>query len=91
MRPIAESTDDAPLHELASDDDPVEAAAYSFEHARVQRALAQIPAEQRLVIELAYFEGLTHQEIAARCGEPLGTVKTRVRLGMQKLKELLKD
>ena len=90
-RPVAESTEATPLLELASDDDPAEAAAYSFERARVRRALAQIPAEQRVVIELAFFDGLTHQEIAARCHEPLGTVKTRVRLGMQKLRELLKD
>ncbi len=91
VRPVTASTDDAPLTELAGDDDPAEAAAYSFERARVRDALAQIPTEQRVVIELAYFEGLTHQEIAARCREPLGTVKTRVRLGMQKLKELLKE
>jgi len=91
VRPVAESTDDTPLLELAGDDDPAEAAAYSFEQARVRRALAQIPVEQRTVIELAFFEGLTHQEIANRCREPLGTVKTRVRLGMQKLKDLLKE
>ncbi len=91
VRPVAESTDDSPLSELASDEDPVEAAEYALERARVRRALAQIPVEQRTVIELAFFDGLTHQEIANRCGDPLGTVKTRVRLGMQKLKELLKE
>ena len=52
---------------------------------RVQGALAELPAEQREAIELAYFEGLTHSEIAARTGQPLGTTKTRVRLAMQKL------
>lgn len=91
VRPIGEPLADGPATELASDDDPAQAAELSFERARIKHALNQIPAEQRLVIELAYFEGLTHQEIAAKCREPLGTVKTRVRLGMQKLKELLKE
>jgi RNA polymerase sigma-70 factor (ECF subfamily) len=91
VRPVAESTDDTPLSELASDQDPAEVAEYAFERARVRRALAQIPNEQRIVIELAFFQGLTHQEIANRSGDSLGTVKTRVRLGMQKLKELLKE
>ena len=52
-------------------------------------ALARIPVEQRQIIELAYFGGLTQQEIAERLSQPLGTVKTRVRLGMQKLRAAL--
>jgi RNA polymerase sigma-70 factor (ECF subfamily) len=91
VRPVMGSTDDETMPQLAVEDDPVEAAEYAFERARVRSALLQIPDEQRFVIELAYFEGLTHYEIAARCGDPLGTVKTRLRLGMQKLKEMLKD
>lgn len=49
-------------------------------------ALAELPAEQRAVLELAYFEGLSQSEIADRTGQPLGTIKARVRSAMQKLK-----
>jgi RNA polymerase sigma-70 factor, ECF subfamily len=57
----------------------------------VSGALAQIPDEQRRTLILAYFEGLTQSEIATRLGAPLGTVKTRMRSGMTKLRELLAD
>ena len=57
----------------------------------IRSALAQIPPEQRHVIELAYFDGFTHAEIAEREGIPLGTVKGRMRLGLQKLRMLLRE
>lgn len=52
-------------------------------------ALHSIPAAQRAAIELSFFSGLTHLEIAERLGEPLGTVKTRIRLGMQHMRSAL--
>ncbi len=58
---------------------------------RIRQAVAQLPSEQRLVVGMAFFQGLTHPEIAETLGEPLGTVKTRIRLGMQKLRLLLDD
>jgi RNA polymerase sigma-70 factor (ECF subfamily) len=57
----------------------------------VQRALALLTPEQRQVIELAYYSGLSHNEIAARLGQPLGTVKTRIRTGMLLLREDLRS
>lgn len=59
--------------------------------AKIRNALAQLPDAQRNVLELAYFEGLTHVEIAERTKTPLGTVKTRILDGMRKLRTLLED
>jgi len=60
------------------------------DEARVAAALVALPLEQRRAIELAYFEGLTQQEIAVKTHSPLGTVKERVKLAMSKLAKLLK-
>jgi RNA polymerase sigma-70 factor (ECF subfamily) len=57
---------------------------------KVKGALDSLPKEQRAAIELAYFEGLTHSEIAARTGDPLGTVKTRLRSALETLKRNFK-
>jgi RNA polymerase sigma-70 factor (ECF subfamily) len=61
----------------------------SEEREKLARAVAGLPADQRQVIDLAYFEGLSQTQIAQRLGEPLGTVKTRMRLGMSKLRQAL--
>ncbi|MGE3539571.1 MAG: sigma-70 family RNA polymerase sigma factor [Candidatus Tectimicrobiota bacterium] len=58
-------------------------------HRLVQQALARLTPEQRQVIETAYYAGLSHTEIAAQLGQPLGTVKTRLRTGMLALRRLL--
>jgi len=63
----------------------------SEQEAIVRRALATLPEEQRETLLLAYFEGLTQSEIASRIGAPLGTVKTRMRSGMIKLRALLES
>jgi RNA polymerase sigma-70 factor (ECF subfamily) len=56
----------------------------------VRQALEALPPEQSRVLELTYFEGLTQQEMAEELGESLGTIKTRVRLGMEKLKQAVR-
>jgi RNA polymerase sigma-70 factor (ECF subfamily) len=91
VRPIAQPGDEELLYQLPGDDDPVQAVQYTFERARVREALQQLPAEQRIVIELAFWGGLTQREIAVYCHSPLGTIKTRSRLGMQRLKRLLPE
>ena len=68
---------------------PIESAEHRQDRDRIQAALATLPPEQRQVLELAYFEGLTQREIAERLSDPLGTVKTRARLALEKLAALL--
>jgi RNA polymerase sigma-70 factor (ECF subfamily) len=70
---------------------PIESAEQRQDRDRIQGAMASLPPEQRNVLELAYFEGLSQTEIATRTGDPLGTVKTRCRLALEKLAALLVD
>jgi RNA polymerase sigma-70 factor, ECF subfamily len=81
---------DAPLAMGASRGDPADALDRSERGQQVRAALDDLSPPQRQAIELAFFEGLSQSEIAARLNEPLGTVKTRVRLGMQKLRTALR-
>jgi RNA polymerase sigma-70 factor (ECF subfamily) len=73
----------------SSGESPEESAAEAERRALVRSALDALPREQREVIELAYFGGLSHSEIAARLDQPLGTVKTRIRLAMGRLRDSL--
>lgn len=70
-------------------DNPALTAELSDQRRLILAAMSGLPPEQKQVIELAYFGGLTQQEIAERLQQPLGTVKTRIRLGMQKLRAAL--
>jgi RNA polymerase sigma-70 factor (ECF subfamily) len=72
-------------------DEGEDAAVLSDERVVIEKALATLPQEQRLAIQLAYFGGYTQQEIALGLHQPLGTVKTRIRLGLQKLRLVLID
>ncbi len=80
----ADASDAAPAHA------PFEGSVAGWPvHREVHAALAALPEEQRRVVLLAYFEGLTHSEIARRLNQPLGTVKTRLRIAHQKLTDAL--
>ncbi|MGH9788693.1 MAG: sigma-70 family RNA polymerase sigma factor [Candidatus Acidiferrales bacterium] len=56
---------------------------------KVQQSMQQLPPEQRQALEMAYFEGMTHSEIAARTGDPLGTIKSRLRAAVETLRRVL--
>jgi RNA polymerase sigma-70 factor (ECF subfamily) len=72
-----------------AEDDTAAEATRNLEHATVRAALEALPAAQRRTIELAYFGGYTHVELAQIMGVPLGTVKGRMRIGLQKLRRAL--
>jgi RNA polymerase sigma-70 factor (ECF subfamily) len=70
-------------------DDPARDAELTERRSLVRQALLALPAEQREVLELAYFRGFSQSEIAEQTGQPLGTIKTRARLAMEKLRDRL--
>ncbi len=81
--------DDALVGRLEAAERTEEQAASREESRHARQLLISLPTEQRQVIELAYFKGLTHTEIAAKVGIPLGTVKSRQRLALTKMHEKL--
>jgi RNA polymerase sigma-70 factor (ECF subfamily) len=82
-----ETLDLLPSEQVGTDETVVK----NLEAERVRRALERLPAAQQEVVTLAYFSGLSQSEIAARLEQPLGTVKTRARLALQKLREELRQ
>ncbi len=76
---------------VPDESDPETITELALQRANVQAAVAQLPADQRQALALAFFKGYTHRQIADQLGQPLGTVKTRIRLAMQKLRQMLED
>lgn len=89
-RQRAETREQAEIHELFCPD-PSGAALHREMHERVQQALAALQPQQRRVLEIAYFEGLSQTEIAERLEVPLGTVKSWTRKGLLLLRDLLES
>jgi RNA polymerase sigma-70 factor (ECF subfamily) len=92
VRPEGRVRDDEglTLQQLPSTDPDAASAMVAAERGqRVRRALESLPLLQRVALELAYFEGLSQREIAERLEQPIGTVKTRMRLGLLKLRDVL--
>ena len=83
-RPMEEDIDELPISTGVNlEDEASERMAID----KVRGVLAQLPPDQRKTLEMAYFEGLTHTEIASKTGDPLGTVKTRIRYGLLALRK----
>ncbi len=76
---------------LAAEGTPEQSTYLSEQQKLVRAALANLKTDQRQLIEIAFFAGLTHQEISDKLSLPLGTIKTRIRAGMIKLRELLAE
>lgn len=86
-QPLPEDNDQEP----SPDPTPDEALSELERRERVQKVLSELTPDQSEVVQLSYVEGLSHSEIAARLGLPLGTVKSRMRLAYQKIRDALED
>jgi len=80
------------MHEIASDDDlPDEALNRNQQRERIRKVLETLPPEQYEVVHLSYVEGLSHSEIASALGAPIGTVKSRMRLAYEKIRDAVEE
>lgn len=86
---LSDNDDERSYDPVDESSDSAEAAWQNIRRQAIVDALKQLPDSQRRAIELAFFGGFTHLEIATMLGEPLGTIKSRIRIGMQRLKQLL--
>jgi len=87
LKPVGDNLPDAP----DAEDWPEDLAITHEEAAAVRKALAELPDDQKYAIELAFFDGLTHVEISEKLSVPLGTIKTRIRLGLIKIRDRLQE
>ena len=93
IRPEHDSVDWAevePAH-IPLSENPEDEVEISWQQRAVRQAIAGLPEDQQKALALAYFRGYSHTEIAAALGQPLGTVKTRIRMAMQKLRQVLSE
>jgi len=89
---VTDSINDSPTGDLHDwHPGPFEDSANLELRTLVKKALAELPEAQQQALELAYYQGLSHTEIAARLNQPLGTIKTRIQLGMNKLRATLRS
>ena len=92
FRMLTQTLDDhVGVQEGSSFSDPLESVETNELRVKVGEALRILPKEQCRALELSYYEGLSHREIAARLNEPVGTIKTRIRLAVMKLRETLQS
>ena len=86
---LIDATD--PIFQPSEEETPDEAMDARQREERVRQAMEELPAEQLELVRLAFFIGLSHSEIAERCGLPLGTVKSRIRLAFARLRRVLEE
>jgi RNA polymerase sigma-70 factor (ECF subfamily) len=90
VRPPTVSDDAAEVEHVADKATTEEIVEMQMRRAQVQHALESIPEDQRVCLELAYFEGLSQREIAEQTNMAVGTIKSRIRIGLEKVERLLR-